>query len=48
MSNRVWFEEPGEPLAPCNDCVDPNACGNECVIEQRKREDVATIRGENQ
>jgi hypothetical protein len=48
MSNRFWFEEPSDPIAPCEDCVDPNACGNECVVQGRINENVAAIRGENE
>lgn len=48
MSNRTWFEEPSEPLAPCEDCVDPGGCLTQCYIQRYLKENgnVAQDRGE--
>jgi hypothetical protein len=49
MSNRTWFEEPGEPIAPCDDCPDPgNCCLTRCGIQEYLKEDTADIRGETE
>jgi hypothetical protein len=48
MSNRNWFEddEVFEEVTQCQDCIMPNGCIRECVVDNYQHEEVAKIRGE--
>lgn len=50
MSNRNYFEDEDTVVQceQCEDCVHPNGCIRECVINTYVDEDVAKIRGEQQ
>lgn len=46
MDLEIWLDEPENICKQCENCVHPNGCIRECVIEHYVQEDVATMRGE--